>query len=152
MIQREILQEVLELLNYFPAVGIIGPRQCGKTTLVREIAKEYEKDCIYIDLESHGDIQKLFVKPYHPYTKGLIASVPVVEERRRKLSIIKGMVPNLIYPPTGCRFHPRCDFCFKPCDSNVPKSIEIEPNYYVACHLYDPQYKDLVKEKLRDDN
>ena len=90
-----------------------------------------------------GNIQKLFVKPYHPYTKGLISSVPIVGKKRHHLEVIKGTVPNLIYPPSGCRFHPRCDFCFEPCDSKIPKSLEVEPDYFVACHLYDPDYKEL---------
>ncbi|NVM19248.1 MAG: ABC transporter ATP-binding protein [Candidatus Lokiarchaeota archaeon] len=90
----------------------------------------------------YGKIQKLFSKPYHPYTKGLISSVPVVGKKRHRLEIITGLVPNLIYPPKGCRFHPRCKYCFEPCDLEQPKSIEVEPNYYVACYLYDPAYKD----------
>ena len=97
----------------------------------------------------YGDIKKLFIKPYHPYTKGLIASVPVVEKKREKLEVIRGMVPNLIYPPSGCRFHPRCDFCFEPCESKVPKEIEVEQEYFVACHLYDPQYKNLADISIK---
>lgn len=97
----------------------------------------------------YGDIKKLFIKPYHPYTKGLIGSVPVVGKKREKLEIIRGMVPNLIYPPSGCRFHPRCDFCFEPCESKVPKEIEVEQEYFVACHLYDPQYKNLADISIK---
>ena len=97
----------------------------------------------------YGDIKKLFIKPYHPYTKGLIGSVPVVGKKREKLEVIRGMVPNLIYPPSGCRFHPRCDFCFEPCESKVPKEIEVEQEYFVACHLYDPQYKNLADISIK---
>jgi oligopeptide/dipeptide ABC transporter ATP-binding protein len=93
----------------------------------------------------YGDIVKLFKTPYHPYTRGLIASVPVVGKKKELLEVIPGTVPNLIYPPSGCRFHPRCQYCFEPCDSTIPKSLEIEPNYFVACHLYDPQYRDLAE-------
>ena len=93
----------------------------------------------------YGDIELLFVKPYHPYTRGLISSVPVVGKKKEMLKVIPGMVPNLIYPPSGCRFHPRCQYCFEPCDSKVPKSIETEPDYFVGCHLYDPEYKDLAE-------
>lgn len=96
-----------------------------------------------------GNIQKLFVRPYHPYTKGLISSVPIVGKKRHHLEVIKGTVPNLIYPPSGCRFHPRCDFCFEPCDSKVPKNLEVEPDYFVACHLYDPDYKELSEISLK---
>jgi len=97
----------------------------------------------------YGDIEKLFITPYHPYTRGLISSVPVIGKKRELLDVIPGMVPNLIYPPSGCRFHPRCQYCFEPCDSKAPKSIEIEPDYFVACHLYDPEYKDLAEISIR---
>ncbi|NVM45368.1 MAG: ABC transporter ATP-binding protein [Candidatus Lokiarchaeota archaeon] len=97
----------------------------------------------------YGKIQKLFSKPYHPYTKGLISSVPVVGKKKHRLEIISGLVPNLIYPPTGCRFHPRCKYCFEPCDSEQPKSIEVEPNYYVACYLYDLAYHDKAEISIK---
>ena len=97
----------------------------------------------------YGDINKLFRTPYHPYTRGLIASVPIVGKKRELLDVIPGMVPNLIYPPSGCRFHPRCQYCFEPCDSKIPKSIEVEPDYFVACHLFDPEYKYLAELSIR---
>ncbi|GAH32081.1 unnamed protein product, partial [marine sediment metagenome] len=132
-------------------------------TLMKELKKKYNTSILFIThdlgiiskmcdrvavmysgyIVEYGGIEKLFLNPYHPYTKGLIASVPVVGKKRRRLEIIPGMVPNLIYPPSGCRFHPRCLYCFEPCDSKVPKSIEVEPNYFVACYLFDPQYKNL---------
>ena len=97
----------------------------------------------------YGKNTELFIKPYHPYTRGLIASVPVVGKKKETLEIISGMVPNLIYPPSGCRFHPRCEYCFEPCESNMPENIEVEPDYFVACHLYNPQYKDLAEISIK---
>ena len=97
----------------------------------------------------YGKNTELFIKPYHPYTRGLIASVPVVGKKKETLAIISGKVPNLIYPPSGCRFHPRCEYCFEPCESNTPENIEVEPDYFVACHLYDPQYKDLAEISIK---
>jgi oligopeptide/dipeptide ABC transporter ATP-binding protein len=97
----------------------------------------------------YGKITTLFTNPLHPYTRGLVSSVPVVGKKREILEIIPGMVPNLIYPPSGCRFHPRCEYCFEPCDSNIPKNIEIESDYFIACHLYDPQYKDLAEISIK---
>lgn len=89
----------------------------------------------------YGDVLQLFRHPMHPYTKGLVAAVPTVQEKKKHLAVIAGQVPNLIYPPSGCRFHPRCSQCFEPCSKIVPASIEVKPHYYVACHLFDPKYK-----------
>ena len=69
--------------------------------------------------------------------------------KRNRLQTISGIVPNLIYPPSGCRFHPRCEYCFEPCDSVPPMAIEVDENYFVACHLYDPEYKDLAEISIR---
>ena len=95
----------------------------------------------------YGTTKKLFTSPYHPYTKGLLAAIPI-EGEEKELLIIPGMVPNLIYPPTGCRFHPRCAKRFQPCEFEIPKKIEVEPNYFVACHLYDPEYN-VIKEVVK---
>ncbi len=88
----------------------------------------------------YGDIYRVFEKPSHPYTKGLLGSIPVIGKKKEELEVIPGLVPNLIYPPSGCRFHPRCPYRFEPCSSIVPRSIEVENNYFVACHLYDPEF------------
>jgi oligopeptide/dipeptide ABC transporter ATP-binding protein len=87
----------------------------------------------------------LFKNPRHPYTKGLIGAIPSIEKKDKKLKTIRGMVPNLIYPPSGCRFHPRCDQRLEICDKVRPRLLEIGDRYYVACHLYDPEYKDSPK-------
>ena len=96
----------------------------------------------------NGNRIRLFTNPYHPYTKGLISSIPIVGEKKELLKTIPGMVPNLIYPPAGCRFHPRCQYCFEPCDSKIPKNIKVESDYFVACHLYDPAYKELAERSI----
>jgi len=87
----------------------------------------------------------LFKNPRHPYTKGLIGAIPSIEKRDKELETIRGMVPNLIYPPSGCRFHPRCDFRLEICDKIKPILTEIGEKYFVACHLFDPKYKDSTK-------
>jgi peptide/nickel transport system ATP-binding protein len=94
----------------------------------------------------NGTTKTIFTKPYHPYTKGLLSAVPMEGREEEDLTIIPGMVPNLIYPPAGCRFHPRCPNRFAPCDREKPKSIEVEKNYLVACHLFDPKYKNQKEE------
>lgn len=87
----------------------------------------------------------LFKNPRHPYTIGLISAIPSLEKKDKKLDVIRGMVPNLIYPPSGCRFHPRCDKRLEICDKVKPKFIEIRDKYFIACHLFDPKYRDSPK-------
>jgi peptide/nickel transport system ATP-binding protein len=78
----------------------------------------------------------IFDHPLHPYTQALLRAVPKVTERRTVLESISGSVPNLIEPPTGCRFHPRCPFVMDACKTKKPELIEIEPGHTVACFLH----------------
>ncbi|MFX1363824.1 MAG: ABC transporter ATP-binding protein [Promethearchaeota archaeon] len=150
-IQNQILKLMKDLRTKFDTTILFITHDLGIISkMCDRVAVMYSGHIV-----EYGDIKRLFIKPYHPYTKGLIASVPIVGEKKDQLEVIPGMVPNLIYPPEGCRFHPRCHFCFEPCNSKVPKAIEVEQGYFVACHLYDPQYKNLadisikkVKEKI----
>jgi len=88
-----------------------------------------------------ASVVAIFKQPLHPYTKGLIESVPTMEKAARKtLSSIPGQPPDLVDPPTGCRFHVRCPFADDRCRRNEPPLIEEEPNHWVACH-----HVDLVK-------
>ncbi len=88
----------------------------------------------------YGTVQKILLNPSHPYTKNLIAAIPRVEDVKKMLEVIPGTVPNLIYPPEGCRFHPRCQSCFEPCNKEVPQQIELASSHFVACHLYDERF------------
>jgi len=83
-----------------------------------------------------GSTLQIFENPLHPYTKGLLAAVPKISSKREKLASIPGTVPNLINPPSGCRFHPRCRYATDRCKKEVPKLLEVEPGHKVACHLY----------------
>ncbi len=82
-----------------------------------------------------GTAKDIFKKPLHPYTTGLMKSVPSVQMDAEKLFTIRGSVPNLIYPPPGCRFHPRCDFSRGYCTKVRPPLTEIEPGHFAACHM-----------------
>ncbi|MHA1948432.1 MAG: ABC transporter ATP-binding protein [Candidatus Thorarchaeota archaeon] len=77
---------------------------------------------------------RLFAKPFHPYTDGLLSAVPKLHEDKVRLPQIRGSVPNLITPPSGCRFHPRCDYATSICKEEKPKLEELEPGHWVACH------------------
>jgi len=99
------------------------------------------------NIVEYATAEDLFKNPRHPYTQGLIGAIPSIEKKNQKLQVIRGMVPNLIYPPSGCRFHPRCDYRLEVCDKVRPVLNEIGDRYFVACHLFDPKYKDSPKYK-----
>ncbi len=77
--------------------------------------------------------EDLYDHPRHPYTASLLAAVPRLD-RRKTLSIIPGNIPNLIEPPSGCRFHPRCEFATEKCAQAPPILEEVEPEHFVACY------------------
>jgi oligopeptide/dipeptide ABC transporter ATP-binding protein len=84
-----------------------------------------------------ASVEDIFEKRYHPYTKGLLNAIPIFGEgKKRRLEEIPGSVPNLLHPPPGCRFHPRCPFAKEICKKEKPELVEIEPGHYVRCHLY----------------
>lgn len=82
-----------------------------------------------------GVSRVIFKAPMHPYTMGLMKSVPSIQMEAAKLYTIRGMVPNLIYPPSGCRFHPRCDYAKEYCKKVKPELLEIEKGHFVSCHM-----------------
>ncbi|HOY25437.1 MAG TPA: ABC transporter ATP-binding protein [Mesotoga sp.] len=78
---------------------------------------------------------ELFERPLHPYTGGLLLAVPRVGGTD-ELKAIKGTVPDLVDPPSGCRFHPRCPRVMEICKENRPPLVQVEPGHFVACYLY----------------
>ncbi len=82
-----------------------------------------------------ADTETIFENPLHPYTQGLLKSIPK-PGYRGKLFSMEGEIPPMINPPPGCRFHPRCPKRFDPCDKEVPKLVEVEPGHKVACFLF----------------
>ncbi len=81
-------------------------------------------------------VNELFRRPLHPYTQGLLAAIPRFDQPDKELSTIPGSVPNLIKPPTGCRFYPRCPYAMPICPKVRPESLLQGDEHTVACHLY----------------
>ena len=81
-----------------------------------------------------ADIDTIFENPMCPYTAGLLDSIPSLEGKSGDLKVIPGSVPNLIHPPSGCRFHPRCDRATERCKIEIPELRECTPGHLVACH------------------
>ncbi|MDQ8729131.1 ABC transporter ATP-binding protein [Bradyrhizobium sp. LHD-71] len=84
----------------------------------------------------YGD-ERVFREPHHPYTMGLCAAFPEFDDRRRELISIPGAPPDLLNPPTGCRFHQRCPFATAQCAVETPPEVEISPGHVAACHFVD---------------
>jgi oligopeptide/dipeptide ABC transporter ATP-binding protein len=83
-----------------------------------------------------GALRTVFREPKHPYTKGLLRTIPRLGDRRARLDVIEGRVPDLIHPPVGCRFHPRCPQAMNVCREVRPTMAETDASHQVACHLY----------------
>jgi peptide/nickel transport system ATP-binding protein len=83
-----------------------------------------------------ANVEELFKNPLHPYTQGLLASVPRVDIALTEQASIEGYVPDLMFPPSGCRFHPRCPKMFGKCPATKPTLIEVSPGHLVSCFLY----------------
>jgi peptide/nickel transport system ATP-binding protein len=83
----------------------------------------------------YGPAQEIFNAAQHPYTWGLLESMPTVEKRLDVLVPIEGSPPSLLRPPPGCPFHPRCKYRFEPCDSKRPPLVAIPGGHPDACHL-----------------
>ena len=83
-----------------------------------------------------ADTSAIFNSPRHPYTLGLMGSIPRLDEDKERLQIIRGWVPDPLNMPAGCRFFPRCDSAFEPCSKSEPELIEVEPGHWARCWLY----------------
>ena len=82
-----------------------------------------------------GTIAQVFKNTAHPYTAGLLGSFPSIQGPKKRLVSIPGTPPDLVNPPSGCPFHPRCRYAQQLCSDKVPSGIEIEPGHLSYCHF-----------------
>ena len=83
----------------------------------------------------HADVHALYKNPAHPYTKGLLDSIPRLDHKGTELATIKGLPPNLMRPPTGCAFHPRCKYAQDICVTTTPPLLDLGAGRTSACHF-----------------
>jgi len=82
-----------------------------------------------------GDAVAIFKRAVHPYTLGLLAAFPSITAARTRMISVPGSPPDLLYPPSGCRFHPRCPYALDICRKVDPAFLPVERDHYAACHL-----------------
>jgi len=130
-IQAQILRLINELKEKFGASVMLITHDLG---VIAEMC-DYVAVMYAGHIVEYTDIDTLFCNPLHPYTKGLNKSIPRLDVEAEHLDTIRGLVPNLLDLPSGCPFHPRCDFCLKKCIEEMPELIEAEDHHLVKCHL-----------------
>jgi len=131
-IQAQILRLMDELVQRHGHSVLLISHDLGIVARVcRRIAVMYAGNIV----ESCSTVQ-LFKKPLHPYTQGLLNSILTFSKREGEAQVIQGVIPDLIEPPPGCRFHPRCPSSMEICEKEKPSWIESEEGHWVSCHLY----------------
>jgi len=131
-VQAQVLELITELRDKIDASIILVTHDLGVVAQTCDrVAVMYAGNIVEV-----ASVNGIFSDPLHPYTKGLLSSVPRVDTHKEELASIQGSVPDLIFPPTGCRFHPRCPMAFDKCLREKPQLAEINPGHFVACFLY----------------
>jgi len=128
---REVLQTLAELRDKYKVTIILVAHDMAVHAEVDDrMAIMYAGKVVEI-----GDVNKIFEDPLHPYTRGLIESIPSIK-KKKIIKGIPGIAPSPLNWPPGCRFHPRCPHANEKCRTEIPELKEIEPGRFVACHIY----------------
>ncbi len=134
-IQAQILELMKALRRDFGAsILLIGHDLGVISELSDRIAVMYAGKVV-----EYAYLAELFQEPLHPYTQALLKCVPKLDVDTERFHIIPGTVPELIEPPTGCRYHPRCEHAMKICSEREPLLAEAKKEHTVACHLYNSE-------------
>ena len=132
-IQAQVLELMIELQNKYNTSMIMITHDLGIVAEICDhVAIMYAGSVI-----EYGTVEKLYTDPKHPYTKGLFASIPTLDADEESLHVIKGTPPNPVDLPTGCKFHPRCEFATERCKCEVPTMIDLDDSHCVSCFLFD---------------
>jgi peptide/nickel transport system ATP-binding protein len=133
IVEAQFLDQLRELKEQFGLTIILITHNIGIVAeLADRVAVMYAAKLIEL-----ADVYPLFDDPLHPYTQGLLKSVPNIKLSEDRLEIMRGSPPDLVNPPKGCRFHPRCPHVMERCLAEVPTMQEVRPGRWVACWLYE---------------
>ena len=134
IMQDQIIQEIVELQGQLDTAMIyishdisVIAETCSKTGVM------YAGKIV-----EYAETDSLFYDTLHPYTKALLSSYPSIKGEIKRLNPIPGEPPNLLNPPQGCRFCPRCPERQDICESREPEYLEVNEGHFVACHLVKP--------------
>lgn len=140
-IQAQILDLMMALLQEFNGSLIMITHDLG---VIAEIA-----DRIVImyagKVVEYADKKTIFHSPLHPYTLGLLTSIPRLDVEMKRLNVIPGIIPNPLHFPSGCKFNPRCRFATDRCKKEEPSLIKIEEGHLVRCWNVDKVVKEVKK-------
>jgi peptide/nickel transport system ATP-binding protein len=132
VVQRQIMQTLSRVQRRLAAAILLVGHDMGlMAKFVDRVGVMYGGKLVEV-----GPVRDIFTDPKHPYTQLLISSIPSLDEKAG-LRGIPGTPPSLLVPPPGCVFHPRCPKAMPPCSVDVPSARQLQPERYVACHLYD---------------
>jgi oligopeptide/dipeptide ABC transporter ATP-binding protein len=128
-VQRQILELLKAMKKQFNLSMLLITHNLG---IIAEMC-----DYVYVmyagKIVEHSDVKTIFQKPMHPFTRGLLATVPRIDQDFFRFEGIPGEPPNPLYPIPGCNFHPRCKYAKPFCSQKVPELVEVEPEHFVAC-------------------
>jgi oligopeptide/dipeptide ABC transporter ATP-binding protein len=132
IVEAQIMELLKELRSDFGVALMLITHNMGLVADIAEkVAVMYAGKLVEV-----ADRDSLFSEPLHPYTQALLRSIPNIRLTSQKLEAIPGSTPDLVSPPSGCRFHPRCPYVMEICKSKEPPLIEVKPNRLVACYLH----------------
>ena len=134
-IQAQVLEMMKDLREKYGTSMLMVTHDLG---IVAEICDTVS--VIYAGrIIEHGSLEDIFDHTKHPYTEGLFNSLPNLNDRQAKLKPIKGLMPDPSNLPTGCPFHPRCDYVLDICSKERPGKVYRNDEHYVECHLYNKE-------------
>ncbi|MGZ8630822.1 MAG: ABC transporter ATP-binding protein [Actinomycetota bacterium] len=143
-VQAQILDLIDRLKDEFNAAVIIITHDLG-------VVAEHCDNIVVMyggKAAEFGNTDDIYYRPLHPYTWGLLGSIPKLGEETDRLNPIRGLPPSLINVPPGCSFHPRCPYRFEPCDKEVPALVPVDGHHASACHLPLAEKERIVREKV----
>jgi len=160
MLQRAIIAQALScdpklIIADEPVTALDVIVQNKILDLLRKLQKKYDLGVLFIthdlsvvaenchstaimyagNIVEKGTTSSVFKQCLHPYTYKLIGAFPSISGPKKRLEFIPGTPPNLLNPPSGCKFHPRCPFAEEICTTDEPEYREITPGHYVRCHF-----------------